>query len=131
MPLRNLSVFSFLLIVVFLSGCSKDGSPNLTLFYGAWKTSYGDTIVFARENGRNVLNYDYSMNPAMPSTTKSDFNYAGNKLGLKNDYSLNQQFHTLQSFTWVQEGKVFTVQGIEWFNFLSSTTTYFTFTKIQ
>ncbi|HLG38918.1 MAG TPA: hypothetical protein VI461_04580 [Chitinophagaceae bacterium] len=129
---RNLFAFLLpLLVTVSLFSCSKDGSSNESLFYGAWKTSYGDTILFAKENGKNILTLNYTMNPSMPVITKNEFKYSINKLALKYSFSTSNEFKRLESFAWVQPGKVFTVQGVEWFNFLSSTLTVFTFTKNQ
>jgi hypothetical protein len=123
-------LLSLLCGVILFSTCSKNATPSLGLFYGAWKTSYGDTVLFARENGKNILTYKYSMNPGMPSITKSEFNYRDGKLELKSNFDPTLQFRPVSSFSWVQAGKEFSVQGIEWFNFLSSTAVYFTFTRI-
>ncbi len=58
-----------------------------------------------------------------------EYTYKDNKLGLKDGLN-GDDFHFFQSFKWIQKGSVFEIQGIQWFMFLSSTTTYFTFTKI-
>jgi len=110
--------------------CAKDSQADKSDLYGQWKTSYGDTITFARENGLDILTYDMSLNNSMPAATKKEFSYQSNKLGLKDGFNGND-FHFLQTFTWNQRGRSFTIQGIEWFMFLNSTTTYFTFTKIR
>jgi len=118
-------------VTVFSFSCNKHNSSNEYLFYGNWKTSYGDTIRFSNESGKNILTYDYSMNPLQPVDTKKEFTYQNNKLEINDGFSTTNDFRMLQSFSWMQQGKIFTVRGIEWFSFLSSTQTYFTFTKID
>lgn len=115
--------------VINCSSCQQDDIPANNSLYGQWKTSYGDTITFSVENGKNILTYDMSMNPDLPVHTKKEFNYSGNKLGILDGLNGND-FRTLQTFKWTEEGKSFEVQGVEWFLFLNSTNTYFTFTKI-
>ena len=66
----------------------------------------------------------------MPTTTDHEYNYQDIKLGLKNGLNGPNGFHILQSFRWLQRARQFEVQGVEWFLFISSTQTYFTFTKI-
>jgi hypothetical protein len=124
-------IVSFVTIAVH-SSCKKDKISGPGLFYGKWKTSYGDTVNFAWENGKNILTFDNSMNPQMPVTTKQEYRYEGNKLSIKmpDGYPAISVFRTFQSFDWVEEGKSFTIQGIEWFMFLSASSSYFTFTKI-
>jgi hypothetical protein len=127
----HLPVFIALMVILSSSGCRKNGSPGAALFYGAWKTSYGDTVLFARNAGKNILSMDNSMNPSMPMITQSEFTYIGGKLAVKWNYNPSGSFRPYQTFAWVQQGKEFSIQGVEWFSFLSSTLTIFTFTKIQ
>jgi hypothetical protein len=122
-------IFFIALGILFFS-CKKEQNDDAELFYGSWKTSYNDTIVFFRNNGKNMLQYDVSLNPAMPSTSTYEYACLANKLGIKNGLSGPGNFHFLQSFLWLEKGKSFRVQGVEWFAFISSTQTYFTFTKI-
>ena len=119
----------FLAMLSFFS-CHKDNLLKADSFYGQWKTSYGDTISFSKESDKNILTYDLSMNALSPVDAKNEFTYRNNKLGIKDGFNGTNDFRILQSFSWIQEGESFTIQGIEWFNFLSSTQTYFTFTKI-
>jgi hypothetical protein len=110
--------------------CNKDNSEANALFYGKWKTSYGDTIQFANEGGKDMLRYDVSGSAAVPGTGYYEFTYRYNKLGMKDELSSLGRFRFLQSFRWLDTGRSFEVQGIEWFTFMSSTNTYFTITKI-
>ena len=108
--------------------CSKDSELTPEYFYGQWKTSYGDTVIFSRKNGMNIATYNYSMNSLFPTRGDREFSYRDGKLGLK--ISSTPDFNFLDSFKWIQPGQSFEVQGIEWFSFLSSTLGYFTFTKL-
>lgn len=123
----------FLLVALTLllaTGCKKDSLNTTSQFYGHWKTSYGDTVEFRRQNGKNVIIYDATLNPSMPMRTTSEFNYQNEKLGIKNPWSSPVEFRYIDSFTWIQRGESFEVLGIDWFPFMSSTLTKFTFTKL-
>ena len=123
-------IFSFIVLFVMAStfiSCQKESTT--TSIYGQWKTNYGDTITFSKENGKNMLTYDQSLNADRPVDTKIEFTYSDNKLGILDGLNGND-FRMLQSFKWKQRGRSFEVQGIEWFLFVNSTNTYFTFTKI-
>ena len=76
------------------------------------------------------MNYDLSMNPGLPANTYFEYTYSNNKLGIKDGLGGPIGFHYLQSFRWLEEGRSFEIQGVEWFPFISSTATYFTLTKI-
>jgi hypothetical protein len=115
---------------IILFSCKKENNNDISLFYGSWKTSYGDTIEFSKSGNKNMLSYDFSMNPALPTTTNHEYTYQSNKLGVKNGRSGSNNFYFFQSFRWLQTSQQFEVQGIDWFPFISSTQTYFTFTKI-
>lgn len=132
MKKQFLYIITFLIIsVVLFVSCKKDKSednPEVSLFYGNWKTSYGDTITFSSSSRKNMLNYN-SMSPAALRVNQ-EYTYEDNKLRLKDGLNGPDNFHFFQSFKWIQKGSIFEVQGIHWFNFLSSTLTYFTFTKI-
>ncbi len=131
MKKQFLYTLTFLIATTFiLFSCKKENNSDTSLFYGSWKTSYGDTIEFSRTGNKNILRYDYSLNPALPTTTNHEYTYRSNKLGLKNGWNGLDNFYFFQSFRWVQRGQQFEVQGIDWFSFISSTQTYFTFTKI-
>jgi hypothetical protein len=131
MKKQFLYTVSFLLVTfISLLSCKKENTNDKSLFYGNWKTSYGDTITFSRTGNKNILNYDYSLNTALPTKTNYEYSYRNNKLGIKNDFNGPGTFQFFESFRWLQQGQSFEVQGVEWFPFISSTLTYFTFTKI-
>lgn len=121
---------SLIAAVIILFSCKKENNNDISLFYGSWKTSYGDTIEFSRTGNKNILRYDYSLNPALPTKTDHEYTFRSNKLGVKNGLNGPSNFYFFQSFRWLQNGQKFEVQGIDWFSFISSTQTYFTFTKI-
>jgi hypothetical protein len=121
----------YFLIAISIFSCKKEKGTGTESFLGKWKTSYGDTILFARVNGKNMITYDRSMNPSMPLTSDYEYAYQNNKLGIKDGIaSIPGGFRFFQSFKWLDRGRSFEIQGVEWFLFLSSSGTYFTFTKI-
>jgi hypothetical protein len=130
--MRKLLQFSglLLLLMAFLSSCNKEGVDPAAIFYGKWKTSYNDTIEFSRVGGKNMIRYDITMNPAMQNDALYEYTYRDNKLGIKNGLTGLYDFYVFQSFRWLEAGKSFEVQGVEWFPYISSTLTYFTFTRI-
>ena len=77
-----------------------------------------------------MVNYDASLNPAFVPRANHEFTFENNKLGLKNGRSGSGKFYFFESFRWAQRGRQFEIQGVDWFLFVSSTQTYFTFTKI-
>jgi hypothetical protein len=120
------------LIAVSVFSCKKESDITDSTFLGKWKTSYGDTISFSLAGSKKIIRYDRSMNPSFPMTSEFEYTYRNKKLGIKDGYSATLDgFRFFQSFKWLDEGKSFEIQGVEWFLFLSSTLTYFTFTKIQ
>ena len=116
--------------VIFFFSCKKENTNDISLFYGNWKISYGDTITFSKAGSKNILSYDYSLNPALPTKTNHEYIFRNNTLGIKNALPVSNNYTFLQSFRWLQQGQSFEVQGIHWFPFISSTQVYFTFTKI-
>lgn len=137
--LRHFSFFVTATLLTAISfSCKKnsDSTGSNTLFYGKWKTDYNDTIEFTHENGKDYVIYDESMSPAVPFDAKKQFRYSLGKLHIQMPpgyagSGLYSGFRTLNTFTWNVPGESFTVQGIEWFLFISSTNTYFTFTRIH
>jgi hypothetical protein len=118
----------------FLIACKKNNNednPEASLFYGKWKTSYGDTIIFSSSNNKNMLNYDISLNPAFAPRANNEYTYKDQKLGVKDGFGSPGSFRFFDSFRWIQRGSEFEIQGIQWFMFISSMGTYFTFTKIN
>jgi hypothetical protein len=119
----------FAIVFTFFS-CNKAVNEEASLFYGKWQASYNDTIEFFQSGNINILRYDKSQSPAVPGPIDEEYTYTINKLGIKNGNNGPDRFYYLKSFKWIEKGKKFEVQGTEWFPFISSTLTYFTFTKI-
>jgi hypothetical protein len=128
--MRHLSVLTLIVATLFtLASCSKDKNPSgASLFYGKWKSNAGDTITFSQKNGENVFTYGSFNLPSLPSEV--GFSYQNNKLGLKDDLANPSRLRALETFKWIQQGTSFEVQGADMYLFMSSTSTYFTFTKI-
>ncbi|MBL7739513.1 MAG: hypothetical protein JNK14_09855 [Chitinophagaceae bacterium] len=120
-----------LLAIISLASCDKQsGAITSSSFYGKWKASYNDTIEFTRTGGKNIIRYNQSMNPSFTVPADYEYTYQNNKLGIKDGLSGLATFRFYQSFRWIEEGRSFEIQGVEWFPFISSTLTYFTFTRI-
>jgi hypothetical protein len=128
---NNLLVSLHFSLAVLLLSCAKGPGNGAALFYGYWETSYGDTIEFSRVNGKDMVRYNMSMNPTLPATTSSEYKYVDGRLGVNYGPGGWGGFHFFQSFRWIEPGRSFQLQSVEWFSFLSSTQTYFTFTKIR
>jgi hypothetical protein len=129
---RKLSSVIMLLTVTIIASisCTRDNQPAADpSLYGSWKTSYGDTITFSKENGKDILTYNMSLNAVLPVHTKKAYSFQNDKLSIHDGPSATD-FRTINTFKWQEKGRSFEVQGIEWFMFLSSTATWFTFTKI-
>jgi hypothetical protein len=130
--MRKQILFPGLLLftALFQLSCDKQNGITASTFYGRWKTSYNDTVEFSKIGGKDMIRYDLTMNPSMPMNSFHEFTYRDNKLGIKDGLSGLATYRFYQSFRWLEEGRSFEIQGIEWFPFLSSTGTYFTFTRI-
>ena len=128
MQKRNAYILAVLIVIALIS-CSKESKSVPQFFYGKWKANYGDTLVFSRSNGRNIVTYNNSMNSLNLMRADHEFTYRDEKLGVI-QWSGTQEFNFFSSFRWIQPGESFEIQGIQWFGFLNSTMTYFTFTKI-
>lgn len=125
---------SFLALVFFLAGffsCTKETTDAPEVLYGNWKTSYGDTIVFANVNGLSTATYNATQNPTMPNRSSYEFTYRNNTLGIKDWLTNGNDFRFFNTFKWITQGESFQIQGVQWFGFINSTATYFTFTKIH
>lgn len=134
MTYRQLSVFLLTGIALISSfSCKKEHNSPESIFYGKWKTSYNDTITFARQNDKNVVYYIASsglLGVQSPGPI-SEFEYTLNgELRIKENPAIVNEFRTIHSFAWVQRGNVFTVQSADWFPFMSAMYP-FTFTRIQ
>ncbi len=129
MEKRILYYLVLVLVGTAFASCRKDSTDTPEIFYGNWKTSYGDTINFSLNSGTNTILYNNSMNPAMPHRINHEFTCRDNKLGIKDGFG-GADFRFFQSFKWVQPGQSYTIQGVEWFGFVNASSAIFTFTRI-
>lgn len=113
--------------------CTKEQEMENTPLTGTWikGTSAGDTLYFTNNNGKNVLRYNASFNPALTAATETEYIYRNSKLSLRNFMAAQNDFYVIQSFNWKEEGKEFEVLGYEIFPFMSSTQTRFTYRKVN
>ncbi len=119
-------------LIISSFSCKKEESGR-NIFYGFWKASYGDTITFAHQNGRDVLIYDVSGSPGGPEpgfTNDHEFDYHDGKFYIKQGIGTSSNFMEVPSFEWVTTGKEFRIEKREWLYFISSVGK-FTFTRIQ
>ena len=126
-----LVLLGFSLIISSFS-CTKEESDT-NKFYGYWKASYGDTVLFAHQNGRDVLIYDVSGSPGGPEpgyTNDHEFDYHDGKFYIKQGIGTSSNFLEVPSFEWVTVGREFRIEKREWLYFISSVGK-FTFTRIQ
>lgn len=122
-----LNIFAALSFLI--AACTKDKSASdESLFYGKWESNVGDTIIFLQREGRNIFQYGTFNLPSVPREV--GFSYENNKLALKNDMSNPEKLQMLNSFKWVHNRTTFEVQGVDMYSFMSSTSTWFSFTKI-
>ena len=121
-----------LLAVTFIAiACSKkNNSSNEADLYGSWAkgANVGDTLIFKNENGRNLLQFNATLNPATPVYTKVEYNYSNNKLFVNLGGNTQTQ---LSSFVWKQPNQQFDILGFQLFLFMSSSSTHFTYTKVN
>lgn len=92
-------------MIIFSVSCKKDNAVGERSFYGKWESSYGDTITFSKENGKNIIGYNNSMTPLLPMSLKYEYTYRNDKLGIKDGLSGLGDFRVFQSFAWIQAGK--------------------------
>jgi len=119
-------------LLVAIAACKKDrGSAHATLFYGMWikGSQTGDTLYFFQSNGKNIVRYPASPNPAAPSYQEEEFGYKNGKLEFKNVLGMGD-FFPLGSFAWKETGKQFEISGNDLFPFASVLMARFTFTKL-
>jgi hypothetical protein len=125
------SMIVVLIAVIFVS-CKKEDKDVSPALYGKWKSNFGDTVLFTSLNGKHILVYDSTPQPGLPVEGDVEYVFSKDgKLALNKDVISNGKFRKLETFTWTAYGKEFEVKAFEWFQFISSTLTVFTFTKIQ
>jgi hypothetical protein len=122
-----------LITALLLGSCRKNNTAdNEAVLYGAWvNTSHpGDTLHFINKNNKNILRYNVSLNAVHPAYEESEYSYADGKLSVA-VFGAGTILHSINSFTWKQPGQRFEVQGIQLFMIMSSSSTYFTYRKVD
>ena len=126
--------FTSLLIVIFLAmpGCTKNTISGGEDLYGVWVkgSNAGDTLRFFEKNGKNVLSYSLSFNPQLPMPTEREFKLNNDQLSLQL-LGGSRDFQPITSFKWISRRETFEIEGIEFFPFMASMRTYFTYRKIR
>jgi len=129
-----LRFFAYLSIVCMLlvAACSKSNSGNETIFYGTWVNSNApkDTLQFTRRDGKNILRTNQSFNTSLPNNQETEYSFINGKLAVY-VFGPNEAFNLVTSFAWIQEEKQFDILGFQLYPFMSSSTTHFTYTKIN
>jgi hypothetical protein len=127
-----LRLLMIMLVMFIVLSCRKDNA-SVTDLTGTWVkgTSAGDTLVFLNINGKHILRYNVSFNEAMPAYTETEYRFRNGKLELKGFMTTQNDYNTIESFTWKQEGEEFEVLGYQLYPFMSSTLTRFTFKKLN
>lgn len=125
-------IYAALTITFFafiFAGCSKDYTGSESDLYGTWTkgTNFGDTLWFMKKNNQNIMRYNGFGTTAL---TEVGYRYKNGKLSLKLYAPQTPDYYPITSFTWVQPGNEFKIQGIQLFMFMSSTNTYFTYRKL-
>ena len=112
-------------LVVFSFACKK-GSGDESDLYGTWVkgSNTGDTLWFMKKNGKDIMRQPESFNPLMPLYSEKEYRFKDGKLNIKLYVPTSQQYFPINSFSWTQAGKEFTMQNSELFSFMSSIVTY-------
>ena len=108
-------------LVVFSFACTK-GSGDESDLYGTWVkgNNLGDTLWFMKKNNKYIMRQPESFNPLMPLYSEKEYRFKDGKLSIK----IGQEYSPVDSFTWTQVGKEFTILNISLFMFMSSMITY-------
>jgi len=112
-------------LVVFSFACKKRSGDESDL-YGTWVkgSNTGDTLWFMKKNGKDIMRQPESFNPLMPLYSEKEYRFKDGKLNIKLYVPTSQQYFPINSFSWTQAGKEFTMQNSELFSFMSSIVTY-------
>jgi hypothetical protein len=122
-------------VVTLTASCDKDSDNKNeeAILYGTWVKgpNSGDTLVFSRKNGRNVLKMNMSFNPLMYAPTEREYRLINGKLEIKMGAGIGDPYWTIESFEWKIPGQQFEMLGFQLYMFMSSSIAKFTFTKID
>ncbi|HSC39990.1 MAG TPA: hypothetical protein VLD19_19035 [Chitinophagaceae bacterium] len=133
----RLLLFALLAVpAIFFAGCHRSNAIGESNFYGSWvrdSTGPADTLVFFNRNGKNLLRYNNSYNPAQPAYTEIEYAVKDEKLyfptmvypAFFNDYA------TAERFTWIEPNRKFKILANELWRFLNAFPLYATFRKLE
>lgn len=130
--LFNLLAFT---AVLFTASCDKDADDDDTaeaVLYGIWVkgSNPGDTLVFSKKSGTNVMWMNLSMNPQFFAPAEREYRMENGKLQIMLGPGLQAPWHTIESFTWKTPGQQFEILGFHLYMTMSSSITKFTFNKV-
>lgn len=123
--------FIFITVVAgLLIACSKNNENNASQLYGAWAKGNqpGDTIVFMNDGGRHIVQFAASNVAGVPGYSRYDYRYRQKKLFIS--MSATEEY-LCNSFSWVQEGKSFQLQGNDLYWYMSSIAPKYVYTKVN
>ena len=122
--MRPLATGSIIALVLFSFACKKVSSDEPEL-YGTWikGSNTGDTLWFMKKNGKYIIRQPESFNPLMPTYSEKEYYFRDGKLSIKSFAPTSQEYYPIDSFSWTQAGKEFTIQNSELFMFMSSIVT--------
>jgi hypothetical protein len=129
------TVFAFsLLAMVSFSSCKKDKKSSTEgELYGTWvnRNSPGDTLIFMNKNQKNIVSINLSFNPTLPVRRELEYTYQDGRLDINTSMASSAPLQQISTFTWLEKGKVFEVNGFQLYLFMSSTLTKFVYVKIK
>jgi hypothetical protein len=119
-------------LALFFAGCRKNNSEGESILYGTWVkgSNFGDTLWFMRKNNQDILRQAESFNAGLVVYSEKEYRFRNGKLEIKLFYPPSQDYYPIDSFTWIQAGSEFKIQGIQLYIFMSSAMTYFNFRKL-
>ena len=121
-----------IVFVLLAAACSKKDDDNETVLYGVWINSKapGDTLQFMPKDGKNILRYNQSFNPALPQYAKIEYRYKNGKLSA-GVFGPAASLGDISSFNWIEQNKKFDVLGYQLYLFMASSATHFTYIKVN
>ena len=124
--MRPIATGSIIISLVLFSFACKVVSGDESDLYGTWikGSNTGDTLWFMKKNGKDIMRQPESFNPLVPTYSDREYYFKNGKLSIKSFAPASQEYFPIESFTWTQAGKEFTIQNSELFIFMSSIVTY-------
>jgi len=123
--MRSLIGVSILAFVTLSFACKKELAGNESHLYGTWSkgVSVGDTLWFMKKNGQHIMRIA-SFGPVGAMYDEKEYRYKDGKLSIKLFAPSAQEYLPMDSFSWVDAGKEFSITNSELYPFLSSIITY-------